>query len=127
MKKCIFWIFLCLCLCSCSQKSELILSNGYNSLVFNYNINVSTELNKEDLSIVISNYNRINYRLWVIYKYKGKTKSGNSKELLYEGDEFKKVVLVTIPKEKELKQSIEVKINDENGNIIYDSPLIEKK
>jgi len=95
-------------------------------MVFKYNINISTEITKNDLTVVISNYNQIMYKLWITYKYMGKTKKGYSRELLYEGNDFKKAILAKLPYYNEdIEQSMEIKIFDDNGEVIYDSPLIE--
>lgn len=83
-------------------------------------------MSRGNLVVVVSNYNQMTYKLWITYKYKGKLKKGYSRELLYKGNDFKKIILAELPESnQDLEQSMEIKIKDINGEVIYDSPVIE--
>jgi len=130
MKKIWFYLLLVMVLLGGCAEKPITISEGYDYTSFGSGITVYTEIARHNLLLHVDNTFGKYYKIWIIHKYKSKVKKGDERQMVYAGRDLTYNVNVLIPEDEnkeKMKHIFIVKIFDEKGDILYESPILNLK
>lgn len=83
----------------CAQVDRRVLS-GYEGLHNESGVKTSLHLQENEIFMVVRNQYQVSYQVWVVYKFKSKSKNSYVEERIHEGTEYQRNFIVTIPDDK---------------------------